>query len=661
MNIFTKLSLTTALMTSTVIGAYAQIGPQIDVDFVATKSYTGWMTPTSGASLSQDAVTGVLTLSPTTTSKYRGDFRYTGGTVSIDAINYPIIAVKFNKPSTGNITFDTSNGDYRKPGSGTQNNQQTLLPGSDNVYYYDLTSGSGAQLGASNLIDETRFPGGTITCTSFQFKIADMTVRENYDFYWIKSFASVADLTAYVAKTVTGVKALGWDGHVDLNWKPVTNATSYTIRRFTADNPLTKTEVATGITGTSYSNTGLTNGTTYYYEVTAVVESAEGGFESAVAAKPVANTAFASWNHQDIGTAGLTGNAGFSTDGTFTINAAGKDVWNNDEGFHYAYQTLDADGYIVAKVNGLVNTHASAKAGVMIREGLGNTSREILATLNPAFTAELGYTKTGGSIKYDLPVTDGASGNYRWVKLSRSGAVITASYSVDGTIWVEGPSVTFDAESPMKNADVPVYVGVFAVSHDVNKLTTATFSDITVVEGTLPVSLTNYDAKLNSNGQVNLNWTVSSENNNNYFLVERKSEDGAFSQLAKISSKGNGAAVYAYTDANAVAGINYYRLSQVDLNGKQTELGIRSVNVSLTGQVLSVFPNPITNNQFSFTYKQAGNTAFVKIVDLAGKTVFSQTVKGNDGLFNVSTPAGIKAGIYILEVDQAIKQKVVFK
>jgi hypothetical protein len=256
----------------------------------------------------------------------------------------------------------------------------------------------------------------------------------------------------------------------------------------------------------------------------------------------------------------------------------------------------------------------------------------------------------------------GTAGTYRWVKLVRSGAVITSYYSVDGAAWEEGPSVTFTASSAMTDASAPVYVGVFALSHDVSKLTTATFSNIAVAEGTLPVSLTTYTARLNSNGQVNLNWAVSSENNNSYFLVERKSADGDFTQLEKISSKGNGEAVYAYTDANAIAGINYYRLSQVDLNGRQTELGLRSVNVSLTNsQQLSVFPNPIINNQFSFTYKQSGSTVLVKIIDLAGKTVFSQTVKGNNGLFNISTPAGIKPGIYILEVDRAIKQKVIFK
>ena len=59
------------------------------------------------------------------------------------------------------------------------------------------------------------------------------------------------------------------DSQVTLNWDSVNYAASYKVYRSeTSDG--TYTEIASGITSTSYTDTGLTNGTTYYYKVVAV-------------------------------------------------------------------------------------------------------------------------------------------------------------------------------------------------------------------------------------------------------------------------------------------------------------------------------------------------------------------------------------------------------
>ena len=662
MNIFTKVVLTTLFLFAFVSIKAQDIGPQIDVDFVRSKSHTGWMTPTSGAAVMQDPLTGIVTVSPTATEKYRGDFRYTGGKVYIHPVDYPIIAIKLTKPSTGNITFDTSHGDYRKPGSGSQNNQQTALAGYDNVYYYDLTDASGAKLSAGKEINTTNFTY-PIECTSFQFKIADMTIRETYDFYWIKAFSSVAELQSYVAKTVTDVKALAWNSRVDLSWKAVTNADSYTIRRFTADNPAIKTEIAAGITNTHYSNTGLTNGTTYYYEVTAVVDGVEGAYESAVEAIPIADASLNTWSHQDIGTSstiGITGNAGFGTNGVFTINAAGANIWQGDDGFHFVYQELEKDGLIIAKIESLANTGNAAKAGIMIRETLNPGSRQALASFKSDFTPEFGSEITGSNTAYPAVNVSGSAGTYRWVKLERQGAVITSYYSVDGNSWEEGPNAVFTTGNI---ASGKVYIGLFAVSNTIAKLTTATFSNINVITGTTPVSLTGYTAKLANNGNVELHWTVASEQNNDYFTIEHKRGDEEFAVMAQVPSKGAAAANYSFIDKHASEGVNYYRLSQTDKNGSKTDLGIQSLSVSLDkNQTLRIYPQPISGNELLFKYSASSAKVAVKLFDLSGKIVYQvsmpATTAGNYSLELKSRPA---PGIYILLVDDKEKQRVILQ
>ncbi|GAA0136841.1 hypothetical protein YSY43_36820 [Paenibacillus sp. YSY-4.3] len=62
--------------------------------------------------------------------------------------------------------------------------------------------------------------------------------------------------------------AAAGNASVSLSWAASPGATSYTVKRATTSGG-PYTDVATGVTTTSYTNTGLTNGTTYYYVVSA--------------------------------------------------------------------------------------------------------------------------------------------------------------------------------------------------------------------------------------------------------------------------------------------------------------------------------------------------------------------------------------------------------
>jgi cellulose 1,4-beta-cellobiosidase len=74
---------------------------------------------------------------------------------------------------------------------------------------------------------------------------------------------------------------------VALSWTASSGATSYNVKRSTTSGG-SYTTVASGVTSTSYSNTGLANGTTYYYVVSAVNSSGESANSSQVSAKPTA-------------------------------------------------------------------------------------------------------------------------------------------------------------------------------------------------------------------------------------------------------------------------------------------------------------------------------------------------------------------------------------
>ncbi len=73
--------------------------------------------------------------------------------------------------------------------------------------------------------------------------------------------------------------ATGGVGQVTLSWTAGSGATSYNLYRATQSGGGSAiAPVVTGITGTSYTNTGLASGTTYYYQVVAVNASGLSGF-----------------------------------------------------------------------------------------------------------------------------------------------------------------------------------------------------------------------------------------------------------------------------------------------------------------------------------------------------------------------------------------------
>lgn len=85
----------------------------------------------------------------------------------------------------------------------------------------------------------------------------------------------------------TGLSATAGDAQVALSWTASSGATSYNVKRSTTGGG-PYTTVASGVTATNYTNTGLTNGTTYYYVVSAVNSAGESANSSQVSATPAA-------------------------------------------------------------------------------------------------------------------------------------------------------------------------------------------------------------------------------------------------------------------------------------------------------------------------------------------------------------------------------------
>ena len=97
----------------------------------------------------------------------------------------------------------------------------------------------------------------------------------------------------------------------------------------------------------------------------------------------------------------------------------------------------------------------------------------------------------------------------------------------------------------------------------------------------LPVSLLSYTLRLAEDKAI-ISWTVSSEVNNKYFTVERSSNGQDYIVIGKVNGALNSdnEKNYSFIDEHPVTGLNYYRLSQVDIEGISKYIGLKTISYS---------------------------------------------------------------------------------
>jgi predicted carbohydrate-binding protein with CBM5 and CBM33 domain len=209
-----------------------------------------------------------------------------------------------------------------------------------------------------------------------------------------------------VPSAPTGLAAVAGDGQVQLSWNAVSGATGYNVKRSTTNGGPYANVNTSPVTTTSFTNTGVTNGTAYFYVVTAVNASGESPVSTQVSATP----------------GGGTGNGGV----TVTPAVATSGPWFNEQQIRIgntAAITALSITVVVQRTTGLSHSGQYNTVGGQIQQS--NTSTT--STITYQFTLAAGQTLSPATMRTFAVQTQGTGTAH-----PTSGDTYTVTYTTGG-------------------------------------------------------------------------------------------------------------------------------------------------------------------------------------------------------------------------------------
>jgi hypothetical protein len=185
-----------------------------------------------------------------------------------------------------------------------------------------------------------------------------------------------------------------------------------------------------------------------------------------------------------------------------------------------------------------------------------------------------------------------------------------------------------------------------------NTATAGTENNTSSGTQTLPVKLLFFNA-IAENDAVIIKWQTASEENNDYFSVERSYNANDFEEIAQIQGAGNSNQIQNYKFIDLNADINksvYFRLKQTDYNGVYTYSDIVAVNAPSQGFKLS--KSYSIDGELNLEINSNFNThSQMQLMDITGKILYSKSLNIEKGLHNYRIRlANYASGIYFLRI-----------
>ena len=183
-----------------------------------------------------------------------------------------------------------------------------------------------------------------------------------------------------------------------------------------------------------------------------------------------------------------------------------------------------------------------------------------------------------------------------------------------------------------------------------------TFSPFAISEGAyaLPVELISFNANCISN-ETKIEWQTASEHNTSHFVVERSFEGTKWEKLGEVTAAGNSTSILNYSFIDTALGaraLTYYRLEQLDIDGKSETFGPVSSDCAIEYTSIGLQPNPCATEVTLSIASQIPTEVNYTLISPEGKVLETKQIAVHSGItlytFDVSH---YPSGMYMMRFD----------
>jgi hypothetical protein len=226
---------------------------------------------------------------------------------------------------------------------------------------------------------------------------------------------------------------------------------------------------------------------------------------------------------------------------------------------------------------------------------------------------------------------------YSWQQLSGPAATIVNANSVTPLVsnMVLGSSYSFELTVT-----------------DIAGASGSAVTAVTVLNATLPVTFVYFKGQASGSGN-QLSWATATELNNDYFSVERSTDGVRFEAIARITGAPNSNSIvqYNYTDTKTLSGNTYYRLKQVDKDGRFIFSKLVVISSAPTLNMAQLYPNPVQAALSIHISNNIMGAGKIKVFDAGGTVVRQQAlIKTNTTVYETVNMQLLTTGLYTVEI-----------
>jgi hypothetical protein len=163
----------------------------------------------------------------------------------------------------------------------------------------------------------------------------------------------------------------------------------------------------------------------------------------------------------------------------------------------------------------------------------------------------------------------------------------------------------------------------------------------------LPVTWLGFTVQKQNNTSL-LKWSTATEQNSDKFIVQHSSNGASWNVIGAKAAAGNSSSIkeYSFIHTSPAAGMNYYRLLQLDKDGKESYSQVLSVNFDMAAKQVVIYPNPVINGRLNI---RLAKPASIRIFNSTGLQVMQFQMTAGEHPLNVSHLA---KGIYNIKTEK---------